>query len=40
MWANLAIEALQTGRVLQLDYRGYNRAVEVHAVGVSTAGRA
>lgn len=33
-----ASQALQQGRILELRYDGYNRCVEVHAVGISTAG--
>ncbi len=35
---NLAIAALQTGVRLKLQYDGFHRVVEVHAVGISTAG--
>lgn len=38
MWAQTACEALRTGLVLQLQYDGYSRAVEVHAVGYSKEG--
>jgi hypothetical protein len=33
-----ACQALQQGRILELQYDGYSRCVEVHAVGTSTAG--
>ena len=33
MWEQTACEALRSGHVLQLQYDGYSRAVEVHAVG-------
>jgi hypothetical protein len=33
MWTQTACEALRSGHVLQLDYEGYTRDVEVHAVG-------
>ena len=33
-----AIDALHGGVCLELQYDGYNRVVEVHAVGTSTAG--
>lgn len=33
-----ACQALQKGKVLELQYDGYSRCVEVHAVGISTAG--
>ena len=38
MQANIACEAMQAGKVLELQYDGFNRSVEVHAVGVSKAG--
>jgi hypothetical protein len=37
MWADIACEALRSGKRLELRYSGYSRVVEVHAVGVSTA---
>ena len=33
MWAQVACEALRSGHVLELQYDGYSRSVEVHAVG-------
>jgi hypothetical protein len=33
MWAQTACEALSSGLVLQLQYDGYFRMVEIHAVG-------
>lgn len=33
MLVHTASDALRSGRVLELHYDGYNRAVEVHAVG-------
>lgn len=33
MWAETACAALQSGCVLQLQYDGYTRDVEVHTVG-------
>lgn len=36
---HLAISALETGVSLSLTYDGLHRMVEVHAVGVTTAGR-
>ena len=38
MLHNLPIAALQGAARLQLQYDGFNRVVEVHAVGISTAG--
>lgn len=38
MWANVAVEALQRGVVLELRYDGYSRWVEVHAIGYSKTG--
>ena len=38
MYADTACDALRRGRVLDLRYDGFSRSVEVHAVGVSTAG--
>lgn len=38
MWWQVACEALQQGRCLQLQYDGYSRTVEVHAVGVTKDG--
>jgi hypothetical protein len=35
---NIALEALSSGRCLELRYDGFSREVEVHAVGISTAG--
>jgi hypothetical protein len=35
MWAQTACEALAAGCVLQLQYDGYFRMVEVHAVGIT-----
>lgn len=35
-----ACQALELGQVLELRYDGFYRYVEVHAVGVSTAGNA
>jgi hypothetical protein len=37
MLHNLPISALQAGVCLRLQYDGYQRIVEVHAVGISTA---
>lgn len=34
----IIISAIQSGTRLELRYHGYNRIVEVHAYGVSTAG--
>jgi hypothetical protein len=33
MWVQVACEALRSGYVLELQYDGYSRSVEVHAVG-------
>jgi len=38
MWWHIACDALNRGRRLQIEYGGYSRIVEVHAVGTSTAG--
>lgn len=38
MLHNLPVAALESGVRLRLQYDGYSRIVEVHAVGVSTAG--
>ncbi|MGQ3025415.1 hypothetical protein [Sphingopyxis sp.] len=38
MIGNLAIAALKSGVCLELRYDGFSRVVEVHAVGISTAG--
>lgn len=38
MFSSTACEALRTKKRLQLNYDGFNRVVEVHAVGVSTKG--
>jgi hypothetical protein len=35
MWASTACQALSSGCVLQLQYDGYFRDIEVHAVGVT-----
>lgn len=35
---NITCQALQQGRILELQYDGYSRCVEVHAVGISKAG--
>jgi hypothetical protein len=35
---DIACQALQQGKVLELQYDGFSRCVEVHAVGISTAG--
>lgn len=35
MWLQTACDALLSGHVLQLRYDGYNRDVEVHAVGIT-----
>jgi hypothetical protein len=38
MWKNIACDALRSGYRLELRYDGFIRVVEVHAVGVTTAG--
>lgn len=38
MHSEVACEALRRGICLELQYNGYARVVEVHAVGISTAG--
>ena len=38
MHSDIACEALRKGVCLELRYNGYSRVVEVHAVGISTAG--
>jgi YD repeat-containing protein len=38
MLHNLPAAALQSGVRLRLQYDGFSRTVEVHAVGISTAG--
>lgn len=38
MIQNLPVAALHAGVCLRLQYDGFNRVVEVHAVGISTAG--
>lgn len=38
MWTQDACAALERRRVLELRYDGFSRWVEVHAVGISTAG--
>lgn len=37
--ADTAIKAMERGRRLSVEYDGMDRVVEVHAVGVSLAGR-
>lgn len=37
--ARAAMKAIATNRVLDLQYDGDSRLVEVHAVGISTAGK-
>jgi hypothetical protein len=36
MWQTLAVKALGKGKVLEFQYDGYSRWVEVHAVGWSS----
>lgn len=38
MYSDTACDALKKGVCLELQYHGFSRIVEVHAVGVSTAG--
>ncbi len=38
MVVELACQALKVGKVLELQYDGFSRCVEVHAVGTSKAG--
>lgn len=40
MWTDIACEALGSGKVLELQYDGFSRCVEVHAVGFSKDGHA
>lgn len=40
MWSDIACSALAAGKRLELRYDGWTRVVEVHTVGVSTAGNA
>ncbi len=40
MWRNTPCEALRNGRVMEVAYDGYVRAVEVHAVGITREGHA
>lgn len=40
MFADIAHEALRLGKRLELRYHGFSRVVEVHAIGISTAGNA
>jgi len=39
MYLEEACAALRSGNCLELRYDGYNRIVEVHAVGISTTGK-
>jgi hypothetical protein len=39
LWSNMAIDAMQRGLVLRLCYPGYDRLVEVHAVGFTFKGQ-
>lgn len=38
LWRNVACDALRSGKRLELRYDGFFRVVEVHTVGVTTAG--
>jgi hypothetical protein len=38
MHSDTACQALRDGKCLELRYDGFSRVVEVHAVGISTAG--
>lgn len=38
MWASTACDALRKGCCLEIRYDGFSRVVEVHAVGVTSAG--
>lgn len=38
MWIQTACDALRRAKVLELQYDGFNRCLEVHAVGYSAAG--
>ena len=38
MWKSVACDALRQGKCLELRYDGFFRVVEVHTVGVTTAG--
>lgn len=40
MSSEVACQAIELRRCLELRYKGYTRVVEVHAVGVSTGGQA
>lgn len=40
MFPFIACDALSKSSCLRLNYDGFHRIVEVHAVGISTAGRA
>jgi hypothetical protein len=40
MYVDQACQALRSGVCLEIQYDGYIRVVEVHAVGFSTAGKA